>query len=288
MIINAYAKINWDLYITGVCPDGYHELDSVMQPVSLHDTVTVDLKASEEESTLTVDGPFSAGVPLDGSNLAMKAADLFGEALGRRIPVWIRVTKHIPNGAGLGGGSADAAAVLLLLNEIHGGILPRDRMDALALRLGADVPFCLRRSACRACGIGEALEFFPMPEGAPLLLIMGSGKLDTGRVYRGFDAVGAVCDRDRISRSRASLIQGDYARFALEAENMLYPPALALETELREGIDSLRAEGAVFAAMTGSGAALFGVFRTAADAEAARMKLKEKYPCCLTARTGIV
>ena len=270
MIINAYAKINWDLYITGVRPDGYHELDSVMQPVSLHDTVTVDLKAPEEKSSLTVDGPFKTGVPADGSNLAAKAAELFGEALGRRVPVGIRITKHIPNGAGLGGGSADAAAVLLLLNEINGGILPRDRMDALALRLGADVPFCLRRSACRARSIGEALELFPMPEGAPLLLIMGSGKLDTGRVYRGFDAVGADCDRD-----------------AFEAENMLYPPALALEAGLREGIDSLRTEGAVFAAMTGSGAALFGVFRTAADAEAARMKLKEKYPCCLTAHTGI-
>ncbi len=288
MKINAYAKINWDLYITSVRPDGYHELDSVMQPISLCDTVSVELKGPDGDSALTVDGPFSAGVPADGSNLAMKAAALYGEALGRRIPVSIGITKGIPNGAGLGGGSADAAAVLKAMNALNGDVLAPGRLDALALRLGADVPFCLRTSAFRARGIGEELEDFPMPEGAPVLVIMGRERLDTGKVYRRFDADGTACDREKIARSRAFLQRGDYARYALEARNMLYPPALSLASGLREGIDDLRDQGAVFSAMTGSGAALFGVFALEADALKARERLAEKYPCCLTAHTGIL
>lgn len=286
MKINAYAKINWDLYITSVRPDGYHELDSVMQPISLCDTVSVELKGPGGESTLTVDGPFSAGVPTDGSNLAMKAANVYEEALGRPMPVSIGVTKAIPNGAGLGGGSADAAAVLRAMNALNGDALAPGRLDALALRLGADVPFCLRTGAFRARGIGEELEAFPMPGGAPILLIMGRERLDTGRVYRRFDMGGAACDPDKIALSRAFLQRGDYARYALEAQNMLYPPALSLAAGLQEGIDDLKDLGAVFSAMTGSGAALFGVFASEADALKAREHLKEKYPCCLMAHTG--
>ena len=132
MIIEAHAKINWDLYITALREDGYHELDSVMQPIALHDRITL---TDAETAHLSVSGPYAEGVPTDGRNLALKAADLFVEAAGNAPSVGIPIEKNSPHGAGLGGGSADAAAVLRGLNILAGKNLFHHRLHNICINL---------------------------------------------------------------------------------------------------------------------------------------------------------
>ena len=150
MIIKAFAKINWSLDITGVRPDGYHLMDMIMQPVSICDEIT--LVPGEGLSIETSGFPPSAA---NASNLAYRAADLLRNHCGVKSGVHISLYKNIPMGAGLGGGSADAAGVLYGLNRLWNLHLPQEELEHLGLMLGADVPFCLRGGLTRTRGIGD-------------------------------------------------------------------------------------------------------------------------------------
>lgn len=282
MIIRAHAKINWDLYIPSRLENGYHELNSLMQPVALADELSLDAAA---EDMLTVSGPYAAGVPTDGSNLALRAAQRYREAAGITMSLHIHIEKHIPHGAGLGGGSADAAAVLNGMNRMSTNPLPPAALADLALSLGADVPFCLQGHACIARGIGERLTAHPLPEGIPLLILMGGEGLNTAQVYRTFDALALPYDPALAALTRSALRRGDLAGFS-PAQNMLYPAARTLLSSLEEGLEALTASGAAFAAMTGSGAALFGAYRDERTAKNALNLLQSRYPVCLYTRTG--
>ncbi len=283
MIIKAHAKINWDLYITSLREDGYHELDSVMQPIALHDLLSV---CPAKTASLAVSGPYAGGVPTDERNLALRAAALFAEAACPGLRTEIRIEKNIPHGAGLGGGSTDAAAVLKGCNALAGNPLTAGELSALALKLGADVPLCLTDRAHRARGVGEKLEEFPMPERIPLLLIMGKERLNTGEVYRLYDRMDIPFDRERMTEARGRLARGDLAAFSALAGNMLMPPALTLAEDLNAHLADLKSLGAIHAAMTGSGAAVFGVFTDKKTAAQARTALEEKFPVCILTETG--
>ncbi len=237
MKINAYAKINLSLAITGLREDGYHTLHTVMQQVSLHDVLTV-----ERAEALT----FACSEPsLNGqNNLCVKAAKAFFSAARVCGGADIFLQKQIPTGAGLGGGSADAAAVLQALNTLYGNPFSRQDLLALGATLGADVPFCLHGGKCLCTGIGEILT--PLERGEPLQLVIAKGQsgLSTPEMYRRMDAA-----KDTWSSSRR---RGYFNDFQAVAESVL--PDISL---LRH---RLLASGAEFAMMTGSGSAVFGIF----------------------------
>lgn len=244
MTINAYAKINLSLALTGVREDGYHTLHTVMQTVSLYDVLEVE-KADSIEFACSL-------ASLNGeNNLCVKAAKAFFAAAGCSGGARIILEKHIPTGAGLGGGSADAAAVLLALNDLYGTPLSMEELLALGATLGADVPFCLHGGKCLCTGIGEILT--PLPPGAPLTLVIAKGKdgLSTPEMYRRMDAV-----RDTWSDPAR---EGYFNDFQAVAEAVL--PDVA---HLRRRLTELGAEVSM---MTGSGSAVFGIFAEATSAE---------------------
>ena len=250
MKIKAYAKINLSLALTGVREDGYHTLHSVMQTVSLCDTLSVELA---ESTVFTCSEPSLAG----DKNLCVKAANAFYKTTRLQGGAAIHLDKHIPTGSGLGGGSADAAAVLRALNALHGDPLTQAELLALSATLGADVPFCLHGGKCLCTGIGEILT--PLEAKEPLLLVIAKGKdgLSTPDMYRRMDAV-----RDTWSSAERT---GYFNDFEPVAEAAL-PDITYLKQRLKE-------LGASVSMMSGSGSAVFGIFETPALAEQAAQVL---------------
>jgi 4-diphosphocytidyl-2-C-methyl-D-erythritol kinase len=171
--LGAPAKLNLFLEVLGRRDDGYHELDSVFAEIDLRDYVRIE---RADAITLVVDGPASAGVPADATNLCWKAAEAL--EVGARITL----TKHIPAGAGLGGGSSDAAAVLLGLDGLYGLGLPDDRLWEIARGLGADVPFFLVGGLARCRGIGDEIEPLEAPR-RQYLVVVPDLHMSTADVY---------------------------------------------------------------------------------------------------------
>ena len=282
MIINAHAKINWSLDITGRRSDGYHLVDMILQRIALHDTLEV---LPSEDLSLVLDPESGFPAPLDGSNLILKAARALRERAGGNRGAAFTLTKRIPSGAGLGGGSADAAAAFLALNRLWGLDLPLKELEALSLPLGADIPFCLHREAMRVTGIGEALAPLPPLPERHLVLLKGPEGLDTGSVYRQYDRTAVRASYDH-GRAAAALVspRGDL-RSALA--NVLEPPARSLCPRIKEDIERLYSAGASFAQMTGSGSAVYGVFGDEEKAVKACLSLKDPSPgsVCLVTST---
>lgn len=267
MNIKAYAKINLSLALTGVREDGYHTLHSVMQTVSLCDMLSVELAKT---TVFTCSEPSLAG----DKNLCVKAANAFFGQTGLQGGARIHLEKRIPTGAGLGGGSADAAAVLRALNTLHGEPLTETQLLALGASLGADVPFCLHGGKCLCTGIGEVLT--PMPT-EPLYLVIAKGAdgLATPDMYRRMDAM-----RETWSSADRT---GYFNDFEPVAEAVL-PDIAYLKKRLTE-------LGASVSMMSGSGSAVFGIFETEAQTEkAARTISSEGYFAenCVTVEKIIV
>ena len=182
MKLKAYAKINLSLDLTGILPDGYHALNTVMQSVSLYDTVTVEK---------TYGGIFLRcslpGLPSDSRNTAYKAAELFLSEAGIKEGVSIDIEKRIPSQAGLAGGSADAAAVLFALGQLYPGGLSEEKLFETALRVGADVPFCLSGGTRLCLDKGETMTALPAFHAFVLLMKPDTG-VSTSEAFRKFDA----------------------------------------------------------------------------------------------------
>ena len=194
LTVKACAKVNLSLFITGQRPDGYHLLDMVMQSVSLCDCLLL-----EEDGPITLQGDTAGATGMD--NLAMRAACLLARESGLKAGCRITLKKRIPAQAGMGGGSADAAAVLLGLNQLWGARAQPDQLASLALRLGADVPFFLQGGTARAQGIGEQLypvADFPQLE---LVIVKPDQGLATPAVFRYWHS----CGREQPSRIEAYL-----------------------------------------------------------------------------------
>ncbi len=180
MQISAPAKINLSLTIKGKRPDGFHELETLMVPLTLADVLTLE-QAPEPGIAFTCTEP---SLPCDDSNLVVRAARRFFETLGREAAVRIHLEKHVPHGAGLGGGSSDAAATLSGLNAMLGLPLPPETVAALAAELGSDVPFFLARGAAVCRGRGEQVEPVELPQALPLLLIKPAFGVPTPWAYK--------------------------------------------------------------------------------------------------------
>jgi len=276
MLLKAHAKINWSLDVTGVREDGYHLLDMVMQSVELHDTITI---TPSDNLILWVEGNESLAAEAD--NLVLKAARKLREVTGCSLGAEIVLKKNIPSGAGLGGGSADAAAVLKALNEMWGLGLSLEQLEELALPLGADIPFCLEGGIRRAQGIGEKLTPAACAKCYELILLQPSAPLSTAMVFKTLDKT-VHPDTEGVMNA---LKAGDMAAFVRCTANSLTLPAKVIVPDVERAEQELKANGAAAAFMTGSGSVVVGVFENAAEADLAADRLMTGWPVCIRTRT---
>ncbi|MDR0992704.1 MAG: 4-(cytidine 5'-diphospho)-2-C-methyl-D-erythritol kinase [Ruminococcus sp.] len=236
--VKAHAKINLNLTIKGRRADGYHDIDTIMRTVALCDTVRVTLR----DDNLVGLSVIGEDIPLDGENTAIIAHNAFCDALGVKLGADICIDKAIPSGAGLGGGSADAAAVLCALNELCGFPLSAEKLRQTAETVGADVPFLITGGTARCVGIGE--EITPIEISIPefILIAMGNIPTSTKAAYDKFD------ENPDVAKN-----QKDELFYNVFEELTDLEDVKTLKTVM---IDS----GADAASMTGSGSAVYGLF----------------------------
>ncbi len=263
---NAPAKLNLDLYLTGVVADGphrgYHRIDSLVVFLDLGDSLAA---APAPALNLAVDGPFAAALEADNDNLVLRAARALAEAAGVEAGAQLTLTKTLPVAAGLGGGSADAAAALGLLARLWNVRLASDDLAALGLRLGADLPVCLYGRPAIVGGIGEVITPAPtLPPGLALVLANPGIPLSTADVFR--------ARQGPFSRPPAQ-------RDGIGGHNDLEPAARALMPQVAPMLDSLAGlPGARAARLTGSGPTGFALFDSRAEADAAAARLAAEHP----------
>jgi 4-diphosphocytidyl-2-C-methyl-D-erythritol kinase len=263
--IRAHAKINLDLRVLGPRLDGYHELRTVFQSLALHDVI--ECVAREGPLAIECD---TAGVPLDDSNLVWRAAEALWRALrrhGRARDVVIRLQKHIPLQAGLGGGSSDAAATLMGLARLWKVPVKPVQLTDVAAALGADVPFFLAGGT--ALGLGRGDEVYPLadlPRHWIVLLVPGFG-VSTADAYSWYDG-----ERDLsrgVSAREPQYVPGPWPSRAAQMINDLEAPIARHHPEIDQMRTALRRAGALAAAMSGSGSTVFGLFQKRGEALAA-------------------
>lgn len=251
----APAKVNLALHVTGRRADGYHLLDSLVAFAGVGDVVTLE----PGPLSLRIDGPFAAGLSLE-DNLCLRAARLAGAGAGAAITL----TKNLPVASGIGGGSADAAAVLRGLARM-GHPLP-----AGAERLGADVPVCLASAPARMQGVGEILTPLPPLPAISLVLVNPGVAVPTPRVFAAMDRR----DNPGLPAISAFGSLADLVVWLTATRNDLEPAALSIAPVIGQVLDALRATGAAFARMSGSGATCFGFYDSPDRARIAAAALK--------------
>ena len=267
----AYAKLNLTMDVLFRRPDGYHSIDSLMQTVDLYDTVTI-------ERSRTIDVTCS-GMLLPYANTARKAAELFRSLTGHGCR--IHLDKKIPSEAGLGGGSSDAAAVLRGLNRLYEEYLPYETLFSMALRVGADVPFLLKGGLQRAMGIGEILT--PLPYGTMhFVIVKPEGGISTKALY---NSLALPLEKPDTAQAARLLAGNDPAAAAPFLRNAMENAAVAMLPDILSVKEALRGQGALTAVMTGSGSAVFGLFRSEEDAGLAARALAGAFSFVKQARS---
>ena len=277
LVLNAAAKVNLVLEVLGKRDDGYHELVTVMQAVDLSDRITLEAADVVELSSE------SPGVPVDGRNLAVKAATALRAAAGVTRGVRITLDKRIPVAAGLGGGSTDAAAVLLGLNRLWRLRWPVARLEEVATGLGMDVPFFLRGGAALATGRGERIE--PL-RGRSLGVVLVNPRfaLSTAEMY-GRVTPEMYTDGGHAKTLCAAGGGRSPARIAASLYNGLQEAAVAMHPVIGRIRAALLAAGALGALMSGSGPTVFGVARSFEHARQIRRRLTRGAWDCWAVRT---
>lgn len=263
MRVKAHAKINWALNILGIRPNGYHELDMLMQSVELYDELTF---RPSDSLTLSVDG---GPRETDERNLVIRAARALNAYTGRNMGAEIELVKHIPARAGMGGGSADCAATLVSLNEMWDLGLDMDDLLKIGLSLGADVPFCLTGGLARVSGIGENIDPAKAASVIPLAMVTPGGGLSTADVFRAWDGGNyaiPACDMYELAEAVADR---DLEKINSLTFNALEAPAVQLMPEIGRIMDLFRGLGAGAVFMTGSGSTVVAAFDTDEQAESA-------------------
>ena len=268
--ILAPAKINLYFGVTGMRADGYHEVETVLQTVNLFDRITVAVSAGEGRQ-ISVLCRELADLPQE-KNLAYKAAEAFLSAADdENIRVEISIEKKIPDKAGFGGGSSDAAAVIIALNTLSGDRFSMAELFGIGASVGADVPFCIKKGTVKATGFGEMLESCaPMPDCCILLAVPNGEKTSTAEAYA---AIGSGVGTSSLSAMLSALSECDMSKISVsmrndfEAVQRAASPSLAL-------CERLRSLGAEAAMLSGSGAGVFGIFGSVREAKAAKEEIE--------------
>jgi 4-diphosphocytidyl-2-C-methyl-D-erythritol kinase len=257
----APAKVNLTLHVTGLRGDGMHLLDSVVMFADVGDRLRA---RRADTATLVVTGPMAAGVPTDGRNLVLAASAQMG------VPAAFTLDKHLPAAAGIGGGSADAAAALRLLARLTGAPLP-DRPETL----GADVPVCLLSRAVRMRGVGERLDPMSLPP-LPCVLVNPGVAVATGGVFAALPRKDNPAMPDRIPTLATPV---ETARWLSQQRNDLEAPAIGLQPVIGAVLGALTGlAGVLLARMSGSGATCFALFADDAAARKAATLLATAHP----------
>lgn len=268
---NAHAKLNLALGITGKRPDGYHLIDTIFQEISLADVLEI-----EPAGRITT---YCPGVSPEDSTV-QRAAEAFFQSAGFSGGASIRVEKNIPMGAGLGGGSSDAAAVLCALNHMYGHPLPRSELLNMAVRIGADTPAFINGGTQRARGIGDILSPIQNRCRFLYLLVKPQKSISTKDAYALYDRLPKT--DVQVGRAVQALQCSDRTMFREFAANALLPAASSLVPEIPKIGQELIDLGAAFWMLTGSGSCVFGIFRDEQMRERAKTELEGSYPfvCC--------
>lgn len=249
----AHAKVNLWLNVVGRRDDGYHLLDSLVAFVDLADRV--DARPADRLS-LDLDGPLAGTLAGEADNLVLKAARLLADRAGVAPRAAIRLTKHVPVAAGLGGGSADAAAVLRELLDVWRVAMPEEELFDLAARLGADVPMCLAGRAAFVSGIGERLAWAPALPGCAVLLVNPGVAMPTRDVFAARN--GAFTPERSVPQPWRDLTE--LAGVLAARGNDLTAAAVSLAPVVGQVLEALGRSGAHHAAMSGSGATCFALY----------------------------
>jgi 4-diphosphocytidyl-2-C-methyl-D-erythritol kinase len=265
MQVESYAKINWSLRVTGRRSDGFHDLETIFQSISLHDTLTF---TPSDHLALTCDDP---SIPVDEGNLVMRAARALGSP-----PVAIHLAKRIPAGGGLGGGSSNAAATLVTLSQMFPAIAagvggattssrePAARLAEIGLSLGSDVPFFLVGGTAYATGRGEVLTPLPSNAGVPLLLLMPGERVMTKDAFAALRRFTPPLGLERASAMELADFTNDFE-----------PSVFATLPWLAGLKGRLLNAGAQWAGMSGSGSTIAGSFREPATRDAAASTFRD-------------
>ncbi len=264
----APAKLNLTLDVTGTLPGGYHALDMIMQAITLHERVVL-----RKSNDLILRLPGSR-VPANEKNTAYKAALAFFHYTGLLAGVEIEIHKATPVRAGMAGGSADAAAVLVGMNALYGAKLSITELCALGATIGADVPFAILGGTCRVQGIGDILKPLPPCPDCWFVVVMPSVGVSTPEAFARYDEMGSSVHPDSDAAERA-VRDGDLEALCAASGNALEECSGAVNTPAIKQL--LLENGALASLMTGSGAAVFGVFRQEEAARKAARILKEQY-----------
>ncbi len=260
MKIKANAKINLTLDVIGKRADGYHLIDSVFQSVSLCDEITV--KKSDSIIINCTDSTID-----DKSNIAYIAAERFFEHTGIVGGAEITLDKHIPLASGMGGGSADAAAVLVALDKLYDTRLGNDTLCKIGLLVGADVPFCIVGGTARVGGVGECLQRLPDMPDCSLLIIKHGKKLSTADMYKKIDAC------DSLTHTTAAMVdcisRGDFVGVCKNVSN-----AFAAVCDNTQLINDIKTTNPLAVSLSGSGPTVFAVYKNDVEAGVAQGTLK--------------
>ena len=279
MLIRANAKINWTLDTVGVRADGYHLLDMLMQSISLHDTLTLE---PAEDITFSAGG--ATRVPQDESNLALRAALALRGYTGTERGAAIHLHKRIPSGAGLGGGSADAAAVLRALNRWRDYPLSLYALCELGAQIGSDVPFCVLCGTAMAEGRGERLRKLPDMPDCVFVVCKPDFSVSTPELYRKLDET-FIEKRPDHKSMQLNLQKGELLGVGGSMCNVFEPLVLKEHFDINYIRSMMYTYGAYGAQMTGSGSAVFGIYDSFEYATVACTMLKDKYSEIFLAKT---
>lgn len=270
----AYAKLNLTLDVLGKRPDGYHDLQSIMQTISVRDDVEIDVGTGKPWNLLCS----VEGIPTDESNLAWKAAKVYCDTM-KKDPdgIEIRILKRIPSGAGMGGGSADAAAVLRALNRHYGNPLSIFALAELGAQVGSDVPFCTLCGTAMVEGRGERLRKLPDMPDCVFVVCKPDFSVSTPELYQKIDQV-AIAQRPDNRAMESALLAGDLGKVAENVLNVFDPVVTSEHLELNYIKSIFNSYGALAYQMTGSGSAVFAIMPNFEYAAVVCNMLKDNYP----------
>ena len=249
MKVRAYAKVNLALDVVRKREDGYHDLEMIMAPITLHDLIYINVidEGIEIESNSKI-------VPTDQRNIMYKVAQLMQERYGLKKGVKIFVYKHIPTQAGLAGGSADGAAVIKAMNKLFHLNLSYEEMAALGKEVGADIPFCIYEKTAFVEGVGEKLQFIDEPFEAYLLLVKPKKGVSTQKAFTSLDL-------SKVKHQDCRKMKKDYQAVIDNLQNTLELPSIKMVPQIKEIKKEMMKLGFDGALMSGSGSCVFGITR---------------------------
>ncbi len=275
MKIRAYAKINLGLRVVGKRSDGYHNIETIFHHINLFDELTLLPSPSISLSSTRRD------LPSDSRNLCWKAVELLQKETRTRSGVSLHIAKSIPVGAGLGGGSSDAAAVLRNVPRLWNIAIPLKRLEDLALQLGSDVPFFLRDESAYAAGRGEILHYFRLTLPYWIVLVTPGIDINTAWAYRELSKRKAP--QGKRSSSSSASYDSDNANIDFRSlKNDFERVVISAHPAIGEVKTTLLHNGAFFALMSGSGSSVFGLFEQEAQARRAAAAFKREYHVSIT------